>query len=50
MCIHVFAPNFQGKKSFILIFNSIFINLYLETKLMILFQSIILHMDIIIAF
>ena len=30
-CIHVFGPNFQEKKSFILIFNSIFIYLYLHT-------------------
>ena len=49
MCTHAFVPNFQEKKSFILVFNSI-IYLYLETKLIIIFQGIILHMDIIIYF
>ena len=31
MLTHVFGPNFQEKKSFILIFNLIFIDLYLHT-------------------
>ena len=50
MCTHVFGPNFQEKN---LLFNfliQLFIYLYLETKLIIVFQGIILHMDIVIAF
>ena len=31
MHTHIFGPNFQGKKSFVLIFNSIFIYLDLDT-------------------
>ena len=54
MHVHVFGPNFQ-KKAFcfnflIQLFNSIiylFIYLYFETKLIIIFQGIILHTDIV---
>ena len=52
LCImhtHILGPNFQGKKSFVLIFNSIFC-LYLETKLIVISQGIILYTDIIIGF
>ena len=49
MHTHVLGPIFQGKTSSFLIFNS-FIFLYLETKPIIIFQGIILHTDIIIAF
>ena len=45
---HDFGPNFQEKKPFILI--QFFIYLCLETKPIIIFQGIILHADIILAF
>ena len=49
MHTHIFGPNFQEKKKS---FNFLiqFLYLYLETKPIIVFQGIILHMDIIIAF
>ena len=47
MLTRIFGPNFQGKISFISIFNSIIYYLYLETKPIIVFQGIILYMDII---
>ena len=51
ICTHVFGPNFQEKKSFFFYFLiQLFIYVYLETKPMIIFQGIILHMDIITAF
>ena len=46
VCTHVFGPNFQEKKIFILIFKLID---YIY-KLIIIFQGIILHIDIVIAF
>ena len=49
MHTHVFGPNFQEKKSVSFLIQFIMC-LYLETKLMIIFQGIILHTDIIIAF
>ena len=49
MHTHIFGPNFQEKKAFILSFNSI-IYLCLETKLIIVFQGIILHVDNITVF
>ena len=48
-CTHLFCPSFQEKKPFISFFNSI-LYLYLETKATIVFQGIILHTDIVIAF
>ena len=49
-CTHVFGPNCQEKNlTLIFSFNS-FVYFYLETKLIIVFQAIILHMDIVIAF
>ena len=42
MYTHVFGSNFQE--------NYLFIYLFLETKLIIAFQGIVLHTDIIIAF
>ena len=51
MRTHVFGPNFQENKVVCFnFFNSIFIYLYLEIKPIIIFQGIILHMDIVIAF
>ena len=50
MCTHIFGPNFQEK---IFCFNfkiQCFIYLQLETKPIIIFQGISLHMDIIIVF
>ena len=47
MSTHVFGSNFQEKKPFLI---QIFIYLFLETKTMIIFQGIILHTDIVIAF
>ena len=45
------AQTLRGKKSFVLFFKiQLFIYLYLETKLIITFQVIILHTDTIIAF
>ena len=52
MRTHVFGPNFQGKKK-IFRFNFLiqfFIYLYLETKPIIIFQGIVMHTDIVIAF
>ena len=44
MGTHIFSPNFQEKKNFHFSFLiQLFIYLYLETKLIIIFQSIILH-------
>ena len=50
MCTHVFGPNFQEKNLSIYFKIQLFIYLYLETKLIITFQVIILHTDTIIAF
>ena len=44
----ILAQTFRKKKPFILI--QFFIYLYLETKPIIIFQGIILHTDIILAF
>ena len=41
---HFFGPNFREKNILFQFF------IYLETKLIIVFQGIILHMDIVIAF
>ena len=41
-----FGPSFQGEKSFNFLIQ-LFIYLYLETKLIIIFWGIILHTDII---
>ena len=49
LCTHVFGPNFQEKKSFNFLIQ-LYSYLYLETKPIIVFGGIILHMDIIIAF
>ena len=49
MCVHIFVPNFQEKIFHLNTFNSIFIYLCLETEPIIIFQDIILHMDIVIA-
>ena len=50
-CAPMFMAQTFQKKSFILIFLiQFFIHLYLETKLIIVFQGIILHTDIVIAF
>ena len=51
MCTNVFGPNFQGKKIFHFNFLiQLFIYLFIETQPVIVFQGIILHLDIIIAF
>ena len=51
MRTHVFGPNFQEKKIFHVNFSIQFlVYLYLERKPIIIFQGIILHMDIVIAF
>ena len=54
LCImrtHVLGPNLQEKKIFHFNFLiRLFIYLYLETKLIIVFQGIILHTDVVIAF
>ena len=44
-----FWPKLSGKKSFNFLIQ-LFIYLYLETKPIIVFQGIILHMDIVITF
>ena len=49
MHTHVFGPNFQGEKLFHFNFLIQFL-IYLETKLIIMFQVIIFHTYIIIAF
>ena len=49
MHTHSFGPNFQ-EKIFCVNFLIQFFNLYLETKLIIVFQGIILQTDIVIAF
>ena len=49
MRTHSFGPNFQ-EKIFCVNFLIQFFNLYLETKLIIVFQGSILHMNIFIAF
>ena len=50
MCTHVFGPNFEEKIFRFNFLTQVFIYLYLETKLIVIFQDIILHMDIVIAF
>ena len=53
LCImhsHVFGPNFQEKIFHFNILIQVFIYLYIETKLIMVFQGIILYMDIIVAF
>ena len=48
MCIHIFGSNFQEKIFHFNFLIQLFIYLYLETKLIIIFQDIILHMDIVL--
>ena len=50
MHTHIFGPNFQEKNFGFNFLIQLFIYLYLETKLIIVFQGIILHTDIVIAF
>ena len=50
MCTRIFGTIFQEKKILHLNFFNSFIYLYLETKLIIVLQDIILHIDITIAF
>ena len=50
ICTHVFGPNFQGKQSFILIFNSIIYVFILRSKTNDRVPGYILHTDIIIVF
>ena len=50
MRTHISGPNFQGEKIFFNVLIQLFIYLYLETKPIIVFQGIILHMDIVIVF
>ena len=48
MYTHVLGSNFQEKIFHFNFLIQLFIYLYLETKLIIIFQDIILHMDIVL--
>ena len=50
MHTQLFGPNFQKKIFHLNFLIQLFIYLYLETKPSIVFQGIILHTDIVIAF